>query len=354
MTDTSNHAIQAGHSNDEAGVLAALDNAEMAIFVLDSTFTVQWLNSTAATYFGLNREAVVGRDKRQLIESTIKSIFEQPDRFAETVSATYDNNSYIEEFECHILPDENREERWLRHRSRPIEAGPFAGGRVEHYTDITEQKANEQTLRQERDRFAEFAGVVSHDLRNPLNIAQGRLELAAETGDGSHFEHVEDALTRMERIIDDVLWLAQNGRDIGTTEPIALRSAVEAAWELVDGDPTADLIVDIAAEETIVADDDRFDQLLENLLSNAIDHGGEEVTVRVESTEGGFAIADDGPGIDPADRERIFEAGYSAAVEGTGLGLEIVSQIVDGHGWEIAVTESKAGGARFAISGIDC
>ena len=343
----------AGHTGREAGVLAALDNAETGVFVLDSTFTVQWINGTAATYFGLDQEVVVGCNKRRLIKSAIKPIFEQPDRFAETVRATYDDNSYIEEFECHILPDEGREERWLRHRSCPIEAGPLAGGRVEHYTDITEQKAHEQAIQQERDRFADFAGVVSHDLRNPLNIAQGRLELAAETGDSSHCEHVEDALSRMERIIDDVLWLARNKRDIGTTEPVALRPAVEAAWELVNVDPAADLVVDIADKETIMADDDRFDQLLENLLSNAIDHGNEGVTVRVESTEDGFSIEDDGPGIDPADREQIFEAGYSSATDGTGLGLEIVSQIVKGHGWEIAVTESETGGACFEISEID-
>ncbi|TQQ83502.1 PAS domain-containing sensor histidine kinase [Halonotius terrestris] len=338
-----------------AGVLAALDGAETAIFVLDPTFAVRWINEATATYFGLDRDAVIGADKAALIESQIASIFERPDRFAETVGDTYADNTYIEEFECHVLPGEDREERWLLHQSRPIENGPLAGGRVEHYTDITDRKAREAELKRERDRLEEFAGVVSHDLRNPLNVAQGRLELLSDEFESQHLEPLGGALARMGRIIDDVLWLARAGRDIGDTEAVDLGGAVTAAWRLV-GDETTDAELIVAPEldgHRIEADSDRLAQLLENLLSNAIAHGGDDVTVRVEPTATGFAIADDGPGIPPADRERVFESGYSSVPDGTGFGLRIASQVVEAHGWEISIAESPDGGARFEISGIE-
>jgi len=354
MSNSGDETTSAGPAVGEAGVLAALDDAEMGIFVLDSNFRVEWLNSTAATYFGLEQAAAIGRDKRTLIESSIKEIFEQPDRFAETVIDTYDDNTYIEEFECHVLSSEARAERWLRHQSRPIETGVFAGGRIEHYTDITAQKQREADLTRERDRLDEFAGVVSHDLRNPLNVAQGRLEIARDDCDSPELDHVAGALARMERIIGDVLWLARAGRDIGDTEPVDLAATVEDAWTLVvDGATDAELVV--APElvgRTIDADGDRLSQLLENLLSNAITHGGDGVTVRVDATETGFAISDDGPGIPPENREKVFDPGYSLSADGTGFGLGIVRQIIDAHGWTISVEAADSGGARFEISGV--
>jgi len=64
-------------------------------------------------------------------------------------------------------------------------------------------------------------------------------------------------------------------------------------------------------------------------------------------------VADDGVGIDEADRESLFDSGYSTKDDGTGLGLSIVERMVRAHGWEIAVTESENGGARFEITGVE-
>ena len=353
-TDTDTTATPDSVPDAAPGVLAALDRATMAIFVLDSTFTVRWINETAARYFGIDRESVIGRDKRALIEEQIKPIFDRPERFADTVTATYDDNSYIEEFDCHVLAGAERDDRWLRHTSQPITEGPFAGGRVEHYTDITDTKTRERELVRERDRLDEFASVVSHDLRNPLNVAQGQLDLV-RTGRTDSLDTIGDALTRMERIIDDVLWLARAGRDIGATDQHILRDAIDAAWTFVTDDETntALSVSPELADYQIDADGDRLSQLLENLFANAISHGGDDVTVRVEPTATGFAIADDGPGIPPERREQIFDSGYTSTDTGTGLGLGIVARIVAAHGWEIDVTESTSGGARFEINGIN-
>ena len=102
-----------------------------------------------------------------------------------------------------------------------------------------------------------------------------------------------------------------------------------------------------------MADPDRLVQVFENLLQNSVDHGGEGVTVRVGSLENGFYVEDDGPGVPEADRERMFEHGYTTRQDGMGYGLSIVRSIVDAHGWSIAVTESEDGGARFELTGVD-
>jgi len=93
-------------------------------------------------------------------------------------------------------------------------------------------------------------------------------------------------------------------------------------------------------------------QLLENLLRNAVEHGGDTVTITVGGLNDGFYFEDDGPGIPENERNNVFETGYSTAKGGTGFGLSIVKQIATAHGWEICVTEGSEGGARFEIRGV--
>jgi signal transduction histidine kinase len=160
----------------------------------------------------------------------------------------------------------------------------------------------------------------------------------------------------MERIIEDVLWLARNGREIGEAKPVAVKSVVDSAWELIvdtDSNPSLDFTGSEPPGSRLVADRDRLRQLLENIFANAVEHAGPAVEVRVELSEGELAIADDGKGIPPENRSDIFETGYSTTRDGTGFGLRIVDQVVDAHGWELTVTESAEGGARFEISGLD-
>jgi len=78
-----------------------------------------------------------------------------------------------------------------------------------------------------------------------------------------------------------------------------------------------------------------------------------DVMVTVGVLTDGFYVEDDGPGIPPDRRDRVFDSGYTSAEDGTGLGLNIVERIVEAHGWEIAVTEGHDGGARFEITGVE-
>ena len=130
-----------------------LDSSAIGVFLLDSDFRVVWVNQALERYFGLRRDEVVGKDKRQLIRERIADIFQDPEIFTEKVFNTYDDNTYIENFECHVLANGKREERWLEHWSQPIQTGLYAGGRVEHYSDITEQKQTETILQESEEKY---------------------------------------------------------------------------------------------------------------------------------------------------------------------------------------------------------
>lgn len=216
--------------------------------------------------------------------------------------------------------------------------------------DISDQKARERRLVDTNERLNEFASVVSHDLRNPLSIAESRLALAAESCDSEHLAHVSTALDRMDELITSLLALSQQGDPIGATEAVDLNDVVDACWQTVETEG-ARLVIE--TESTIHADRSRLQQLLENLVRNAVEHGGEAVTVTVGGLPDGFYVADDGPGIPREQHERIFDPGVSRTEAGTGFGLAIVQRIADAHGWEIEVVEGADGGTRFDITGVE-
>lgn len=215
------------------------------------------------------------------------------------------------------------------------------------------------------------ASVVSHDLRNPLDVAKARLRAARETGEDGHFDHVAQAHGRMERIIEDVLTLARGADVVEPDEQVALEAVAETAWDSVETDQST-LVLDRPLPN-VMADPDRLSRLFENLFRNALEHGqsathppatqntttGEEdsqgitIVVGELETSDGFFVADDGRGIPRNLLERIFEPGYSTDKHGTGLGLSIVARIVDLHGWSITATTSSSGGARFDITDVD-
>ena len=213
--------------------------------------------------------------------------------------------------------------------------------------DITDLKEREEELRRQNERLDEFANVVSHDLRNPLGIAQGYLELARESGDDKAFAKIETAHQRMEVIIDDVLTLARQGQRVGETQPVSLPSTVEAAWGAVETDGAE--LINGEGLGTIDADDGRLEALFENLFRNAIEHGGENVTVRVGRSPTEFYVEDDGPGIPEDEREQVFDHGHTTSESGTGFGLSIVEQIADAHGWDVVISEGADSGARFEV-----
>jgi signal transduction histidine kinase len=240
--------------------------------------------------------------------------------------------------------------RLVRCRTVPVDEGGYAVfelGRREDAGGGWREGPGEP----ERDGRGEaFASVLSHDLRNPLEVAQLRLEVAQETGEAVHFEKAMAALERIERLTDDVLSLTARGGEPEESE-VELEEAVAAAWESIDA-TAATLQFEPGALPTVRADPAQLRSLLENLFDNAVVHGGDSTTVRVGPLDDGFYVADDGPGVPPEEREAVFEARYSTEEGGTGLGLAIARRVVDAHGWSVMLGTSAEGGARFEITGV--
>jgi len=221
-------------------------------------------------------------------------------------------------------------------------------------------------LARKNERLEEFAGILSHDLRNPLNVAAGRLELVRDEYDSEHLEEVARALDRMDGLIDDVLSLARDGSAVVEFGPVALSEVAERGWQHVE---TTGATLEVTTDAAVEADEGSLQRAFENLFRNAVEHGlpinsrgpdqdgqdanAEAVTVRVGTRENGFYVADDGPGIPESEREEVFEAGYSTRADNSGFGLSIVADVADAHGWTVDVTSSEAGGTRFEFTGVE-
>lgn len=318
--------------------------------LLEPDGTVLEANNTVLEFAGLDRNEVVGQKMWELplfqySQSTREQAQSAVERAANGEFVHHElylqgaDREAIIDFSVRPVTDEQGSVRFL----------------VPEGHEITDRKEHEQALQRERDRLDEFAGVLSHDLRNPLNVAEGRLELVQEECDSEHLPAIETALDRMDRLTEDILWLAREGREIGSLDAVMLHDTIDTAWNMVaDNAPHAELhsADDGFSTATIEADDDRLGQLLENLFRNAIEHGDDEVTVTVGTMDDGFYVEDDGPGISENNRDSVFSAGYSTSEDGTGFGLSIVKQIAEAHGWDVELTESEAGGARFDITGV--
>jgi len=216
--------------------------------------------------------------------------------------------------------------------------------------DITPEKRRIENLQRqaqrEKERLDEFASVVAHDIRAQLSAASANLQLASERGDLPELDDVEQALGRIEDILDDVFAVAQHGRSIENPASINLGAVAHEAWKHVE---TADAAIDIESSQSLAADETCLLQLFENLFRNAVEHGGPAVTVRVGATDDGFYVEDDGPGLPEEKIDSIFEAGVTTADDGMGFGLSIVESIVHAHDWTIDATNGVDGGARFDV-----
>lgn len=210
---------------------------------------------------------------------------------------------------------------------------------------LTNLKRRSELSRQNR-QLEEFARVVSHDLRNPLNVIEGHVELAREECEGDALAAISRAARRMDELIDNLLTLARTGGEVGEREPVELDEIANTCWGNVE---TAAASLSVETKQVIVANRSQIQQLLENLFRNAVEHNGSAITITVGELDAGsgFSVSDDGSGIDEAIRDRVFEAGYSMAEGGTGFGLSIVRQIAEAHEWTIDLVESGQGGARF-------
>jgi two-component system, OmpR family, sensor kinase len=214
----------------------------------------------------------------------------------------------------------------------------------------------------------EFVADASHELRTPLTVMQGQLEVLAADPDPSpeELQRVEQLLqaeiSRISRLVDDLLLLARSEQnDFLRTRAVDLPAFVSQLWDGLTLTARRDFQLGEVPSVTLRADPDRLAQGIRNLARNAIEHTTEPdglVRLELAQTAAGtirFSVVDDGPGIPPAERDRVFErfhridASRSRLAGGAGLGLAIVRAIAEAHHGSVRARASAYGGARIDL-----
>lgn len=346
-----------------------MEEIDGGIITLDGAGTVVDINTMAKKMIGAERP--IGQHVSEIAPT---------DRITagNTIKTVLESENDLRELSEEIWVDADDQQRCYAIRVSTLASDSGDAGYVVLMHDITQQKRREQELRErerelqrqndrlerqktqlehQNQRLDQFAGIVSHDLRNPLNVAKGHSALIADMLaemddppiDQEHAATTLSSLDRMEAIIEDALTLARQGKAITETEPVDLGEVIESSWETVD---TAEAAIEYPRGVTIEADPGRLRNVFENLFRNSLEHGSDTVEIAVELLDEGFAIEDDGPGIPPEKQDTVFEEGFTTSDEGTGFGLAIVRDVVRAHGWDVSVSTASTGGARFEIMGV--
>lgn len=223
--------------------------------------------------------------------------------------------------------------------------------------DITERKAQEQF----RERFISNA---AHELRTPVTSIIGFAEILSTRGGALPREEMQEVFAGLHRsgarlatLVNNLLDLSrfQEGRlDLRISNVDVGRVARDVVASLPA--PNGKVVkIDVPADLKVRADEDRLDQMLSNLVTNAYRYGGHDIVVRARAEDGSvvLAVEDDGPGVEPDIAPRLFEpfssGGRSSTVGGSGLGLTIVKMLADASGGDISYTPLEPHGARFEI-----
>lgn len=330
-----------------------IQDAVVEIEMVDEEPIVRSVNPAFEEVFGYAAENIRGRSLNRFIV---------PESYT-TEAKGLDTRTSDGEYNDEILTRETADGKCeFLYRGVPYEhdGGQYA---FAIYSDISEQKQREQQLKKKNRQLDEFTSILTHDLRNPINIAEGYLSEIKTSENEECIECIERAHDRMRTIIDDTLTLTREAQTVEHTQRVPISEVANAAWSVTDT-AEADLVIEDTV--SISCDPDRLSRLFENLFRNAIDHNEDTVTVEIgihhtmttatradtESTNG-FYIQDDGCGIPREKRNEVLKMGETTSRSGTGLGLSIVKRIADAHDWSIQVSESLEGGAKFVFTNVD-
>lgn len=323
-----------------------VENASEGMLTIDTESRIVYANPAVERILGYTPAELVGSSKMKIIPERLRPVHAAAlQSYIETGEKNIDWNG----IELPALHKEGHEVPMLISlREHEHDGERYFTGIIR---DISERRSREESLREQNERLDEFADVLSHDIRSPLSVARGYAELADEEYDAPELEQTLEALDRIDDLLDDILTYSREGGFVHDSEPFRLEDAVRAEWSLTVAE-NAELRIDDDLGR-IEANESRVRELLDNLFRNAVSHGGQAATVRVGPLPDGFYVEDDGPGIPAADRESVFDYGYTTRDGGSGYGLAIVKQIANEHGWDVRVVESVDGGARFEFTGID-
>lgn len=303
---------------------SAMEATMDGIAITEAEGNYIYMNQAHAEMFGRSPEYFIGkhwsslypeREVERLEEDVIPKLQDEGSWIGETVGIHRDGSEIIQEITLTLMED---------------------GKLICTNRDITEQRKSKLELEEKNRRLDEFSSIVSHDLRNPLNVAMGYLNLSKESMDREDLDKVENSLNRMKNIIDELLAVSGDAENFQKEElklSEALEEAIESGNRKINYEIVDDL--DLKASRTGLIN------IFDNMISNSINHNSEEVSIKVGSTENGFYYTDDGH-LDP-EIEEIEQHGYSTSEKGRGLGISIVKRLAGANDWDIELRKSDEG-----------
>lgn len=340
-------------SVDEGLLRDVVETIPTEIAVLDSSGVILYTNAAWQQFARENgfeeNPSSVGVNYLDVVDSADDEYADTAAEGLRVVLSDDGDDLFSFEYPCHS-PDERR---WFLMYARGFE---LDGERYAHvgHMDITDRKEAELGVREKNARLETVAYILRHDIRNPLSVALGYLDVLTEMVDGhaDTIGRIRDALERIEDILSDASVVAHQP-SLDDLDVVSLSTASETAWGNVE---TEDATLAVVESFEFEADRTVLGNLLENLFRNAVSHAGPDVTVTVGRLDdgGGFYVADDGPGIPEFQHDIAFTAEFTTgdAADHAGLGLVIVAGIADAHDWDVTLTESDTGGARFEFRGV--
>lgn len=342
---------------------ALFENAPSAMVDLrydDGNASIQRANPEFEETFG---HASVDIETKNLFD-----VLSLADDTVETAVAEHVERGAVYEKEVSL---EGNSGRHYKLRVIPYTVGKTGNRAYALYTDVTdlretkrELEATVERLEASNDRLQQFAYIASHDLQEPARMVSSYMRLLeAEYGDeldGEAREYIEfasEGADRMQEMIDGLLRYSRVRTDAEAFGDVPVDEVLESVRQ--------DLSIrieeagaSITTGELPVVDGDRqqLRQVFQNLLENAIDHGGPEPEIQVDCTarpeEYVFSVSDDGPGIPETQQQRVFELFKQGdrGADGTGIGLAICDRIVARHGGTIWVESDHEEGTTFFFS----
>lgn len=158
-----------------------LDTSRVGTVIVDASGSVVWVNNAIEQYFGLDRSVVLDANYQEIIQRDLAAVFEESDAVADRLVSIHSKNDEVTEFQCRLVDADREASRWVKHWSKPIETGLYAGGRIEHYYDITELKEREQTLGTLHETTRELVNADTADetVRIAVETAESMLGFAS-------------------------------------------------------------------------------------------------------------------------------------------------------------------------------
>ena len=373
--------------SDSAVLEDVLDSSDVGLIILDSDQAVVWANRAFERYVGIDREEMVGENHRQLFADRFRDVFEDCTAVLRRVAGSRadTNDDSIETYECHVLPGGGRKERWLEHRSRPIDTGVYAGGRLEHYSDVSDRKIVEAVGRQlslqlqhaqKMESVGTLAGGIAHDFNNLLQAISGYAQLMlmekeAEHPDFQMLREIEHASGRASELTRQLL--AFSRQVDSCLQPTHLNGCVEHVKKILERTIPPMVAIEVEPAEDLAminADIGQIEQVLMNLGINARQAmpGGGKMTFATRNVRLGhsncaalidlspgdyvqLSVSDTGLGMDSRTQERVFEPFFTTRQvgKGTGLGLSMVYGIVKNHGGHVQCASNPGCGTTFTL-----